>query len=93
MFDQTFVDGTQKTKKPFTVLLSLLLQAGVLGVLVLIPLIWTQTLPSAQLKSMLVAPPPPQETRLALKRAKKAPATRVCLNLKECKIMCCTYGS
>ena len=28
MFDQTFVDGTQKTKKPFTVLLSLLLQIG-----------------------------------------------------------------
>jgi len=59
MFEQTFVDGTTKTKKPYTVLASLLLQLGIIGVAILIPLIYTQTLPSAQLKSMLVAPPPP----------------------------------
>ena len=59
MFEQTFVDGTQKTKKPFTILLSLALQVGLIGVAILIPLIYTQTLPNAQLKSMLVAPPPP----------------------------------
>ncbi len=59
MFDQTFVDGTTKTKKPYTILLSLLLQIGVIVVLILIPLIYTQTLPTAQLKSMLVAPAPP----------------------------------
>jgi protein TonB len=59
MFEQTFVDGTQKTKKGYTVLLSLLMQIAAIGILILIPLIYTQTLPSAQLKSMLVAPPPP----------------------------------
>jgi protein TonB len=59
MFDQTFVDGTTKTRKPYTILLSLLLQVGAICVLILIPLIYTQTLPSAQLKSMLVAPAPP----------------------------------
>lgn len=59
MFEQTFVDGTQKTKKKYTVLLSLMLQMGLIGVAILIPLIYTQTLPNAQLKSMLVAPAPP----------------------------------
>ena len=63
MFDQTFVDGTQKTKKPFTIVVSLLLQIGVIGILILIPLIYTEALPSAQLKSMLVAPPPPPPPR------------------------------
>src|SRR5579883_2996412 len=59
MFEQTFVDGTQKTRKPYTVALSFILQAIAVGILILIPLIYTETLPSAQLKSMLVAPPPP----------------------------------
>ena len=66
MFEQTFVDGTQKTKKPYTVLLSLGLQIGVIGILILIPLIYTQTLPNAQLKSMLLAPPPPPRHRRRL---------------------------
>ena len=38
MFDQTFVDGTQKTKKPYTILLSLLMQVGLIGIAILIPL-------------------------------------------------------
>jgi protein TonB len=59
MFDQTFVDGTQKTKNKYTIALSLLLQCAIIGVLILIPLIYTETLPTAQLKSMLVAPAPP----------------------------------
>jgi TonB family protein len=63
MFDQTFVDGTQKTKKPYTILLSLCLQVGLIGIAILIPLIYTQTLPNAQLKSMLVAPPPPPKPK------------------------------
>lgn len=58
MFDQTFVDGTQK-KKPYSIIVSLFLQIAAIGILILIPLIYTQTLPSAQLKSMLVAPAPP----------------------------------
>ncbi len=59
MFDQTFVDGTQQTKKPLTLSLSILMQLFVLSVLLLIPLIYTETLPAAVLKSLLVAPPPP----------------------------------
>src|SRR5882724_6328895 len=59
MFEQTFVDGTAKTHKPWTVLLSFLGQVGLICVLILIPLIFTDTLPRAQLTSFLVAPPPP----------------------------------
>ena len=47
MFDQTFVDGTAKTRKPWTVLLSFLGQCALIGVVILIPLIFTDTLPRA----------------------------------------------
>ena len=59
MFEQTFVDGTVKTNKGWTVILSFGLQIIAVGVLVLIPLIYTDTLPKATLTSFLVAPPPP----------------------------------
>src|ERR1700716_3955017 len=59
MFEQTFVEGTAKTSKPWTVMLSFLGQCALITVAVLIPLIYTDTLPRAQLTSFLVAPPPP----------------------------------
>jgi protein TonB len=59
MFEQTFVDGTGRTKTPFTVMLSFLLQCLLIGIAILIPLIYTDTLPRTQLTSFLVAPPPP----------------------------------
>src|SRR5437660_5669895 len=59
MFEQTFVDGTVKTHKSWTVVLSFMGQVGVIIVFILIPLIYTDTLPRAQLTSFLVAPPPP----------------------------------
>src|SRR5207248_5192939 len=58
MFEQTFV-GEAKTRKPWTVFLSFLVQTLFIGVLILIPLIYTDTLPRAQLTSFLTAPPPP----------------------------------
>lgn len=58
MFEQTFV-AEGKTKKPFTVFLSFLIQVVLIIVLVLIPLIFTDSLPQTQLTSFLVAPPPP----------------------------------
>ncbi len=61
MFDQTFVEGRQKTKKPYTIVFSLLVQISTICVLILIPLVYTEALPNAQLKSMLVAPPPPPQ--------------------------------
>ncbi|MCL6547098.1 MAG: energy transducer TonB, partial [Bryobacteraceae bacterium] len=59
MFEQSFVEGAGKTKTPFTVFLSFLLQCLLIAIAILIPLIYTETLPSTQLTSFLVAPPPP----------------------------------
>lgn len=59
MFEQTFVDGQGKTNKPFAVFVSFVMQTLMIIVLILIPLIYTDTLPKAQLTSFLVAPPPP----------------------------------
>lgn len=59
MFEQSLVDGKGKTSQPWTVIVSFLSQMGLLAILVIIPLIYTDSLPKAQLTSFLVAPPPP----------------------------------
>ncbi len=59
MFSQTFVDNVQKPKEPLAFALSVLLETCALGLLILIPLIYTDALPSAQLKSLLTAPRTP----------------------------------
>lgn len=59
MFDQTFVNGLEQTRKPATLALSLLMQVVTVAVLAAIPLVYTQTLPIAQLRNLIVAPPQP----------------------------------
>jgi periplasmic protein TonB len=59
MFEQTFVEGVGQTRSPWTVALSFFIQMILVGLLILVPLIYTDTLPRAQLTSFLVAPPPP----------------------------------
>lgn len=59
MFNQTFVDGTQKTNKTYSIVLSSILQATAICLLILTPLLYTQILPGARLKSILTAPRPP----------------------------------
>jgi protein TonB len=59
MFEQTFVDGTGKTNKPWTTMVGFILEALVVGFLVLLPMIWTDVLPNGTLKAFLTAPPPP----------------------------------
>ena len=59
MFEQTFVDDQGGTNKSWTVLLSTLLQCLLIGILILIPLIFTEALPKTTLTSFLMAPPPP----------------------------------
>ena len=51
MFDQTFVDGVGKTHKSWTVMLSFVVQIGAIIVMIIIPLIYTDVLPKAQLTS------------------------------------------
>jgi protein TonB len=59
MFEQTFVDGTGKTKKSWTVTLAFTLEIVAICVAILIPLIYTEALPKTQLTAFLTAPPPP----------------------------------
>ncbi len=75
MFNQTFIDATEKTKKPFTVLLSLLMQLLAISLLILIPLVYTQALPSAQLKGQIVAPAAPRPAPPGLPASKVAAVT------------------
>ena len=60
MFDQLVVSGDmQKTHKPWAVTLSAIVQTVILGVMILIPLIYTEALPKGMLNTFLVAPAPP----------------------------------
>jgi len=59
MFEQTFVEGTGKTNKSWTVLVSFIGQIVLIIVAVILPLIYTDVLPATTLQSFLVAPPPP----------------------------------
>lgn len=61
MFEDSLLESGNRLRKrsPWTTALSFLLQVGLLGVLVLIPLIYTDALPKQQLMTFLVAPPPP----------------------------------
>ncbi|MGA2146057.1 MAG: energy transducer TonB [Bryobacteraceae bacterium] len=58
MFEQTFVQ-TGKTNKGWTVMVSLIVQCLLLVVAVILPMVYFDVLPAAQLSSFLVAPPPP----------------------------------
>lgn len=59
MFEQTFVDGVGKTNKSWTVVVSFVGQIVLITVAVILPLIYTEVLPTTTLQSFLVAPPPP----------------------------------
>jgi len=61
MFEEMVVSSptSKKTNKPWTVVVSMLIQISLVGILILIPLIYTEALPKAMLSTMLVAPPPP----------------------------------
>jgi len=61
MFEDSLIESGNKlkTKRLSTTILSFLLQVGLIGILILIPLIYTDALPKTQLMTFLVAPPPP----------------------------------
>ena len=61
MFEDSLIEsgGKLKTKRGATTLFSFVLQMVLLGVLILIPLLYTEALPKQQLMTFLVAPPPP----------------------------------
>ena len=59
MFEQSLLEAGGRTRKATTVLISTLVQSGMVFVGVIIPMIYFDTLPGVQLSSFLVPPPPP----------------------------------
>jgi protein TonB len=61
MFEDSLLEsgGKFKTKRGATTTIAVIAQIALIGVLVLIPLIYTEALPKQQLMTFLVAPPPP----------------------------------
>jgi len=73
MFEQTFIQEAAHDKKRYTVLVGLLLQIGTLATLIVLPLVYTQVLPQAHLRSVFAAPSPPPP---ALSKAPPTPDAR-----------------
>src|ERR1700732_4562444 len=77
MFDQLVVSSAHPTHthKSWTVALSAIVQSIILGILILIPLIYTEALPKGMLNTFLVAPapPPPPPPPAAPVKAVRAP--------------------
>jgi protein TonB len=61
MFEDSLIEsgGKLRTKRGMTTTLSFVFQIALVGILVLIPLLFTEALPKTQLMTFLVAPPPP----------------------------------
>ncbi|HXZ41517.1 MAG TPA: energy transducer TonB [Terriglobales bacterium] len=61
MFEDSLIEsgGRLRTKRGMTTAASFVFQAALVGILVLIPLLFTEALPKTQLMTFLVAPPPP----------------------------------
>jgi periplasmic protein TonB len=61
MFEDSLIEsgGRLKTKRGVTTVFSFGLQVALVGILVLLPLLFTEALPKTQLMTFLVAPPPP----------------------------------
>ena len=61
MFEDSLLEsgGRLRTKRGVTTAFSMVLQVFLIGLLVLIPLLFTEALPKQQLMTFLVAPPPP----------------------------------
>lgn len=61
MFEDSLIEsgGKLKTKRGRTSAVAFIIEAAIVGVMILIPLIFTEALPRTQLMTFLVAPPPP----------------------------------
>jgi protein TonB len=61
MFEDSLIESGNKlkTKRGMTTSVTFILEAILVGIMVLIPLLFTEALPKAQLLTGLVAPPPP----------------------------------
>ena len=89
MFEDSLIEsgGKLKTKRGIWTFFSFILEAVLVGVLVLIPLLFTEALPKTQLMTFLVAPPPPPPPAAAPTLAEAGKSSRLatirCFELKE----------
>ena len=67
MFEQSFV-ATAKTRKMGTVFVSFAVQTILVVIGILIPMIYFDALPTAQLRSLLLSPPPLPPTPSRVRR-------------------------
>ena len=82
MFEDSLIESGGRIKRSkWTTFVSFFLQSILVGVLILIPLIYTEALPKQQLMTFLVAPPPPPPPppppAAAPVRVQRAPETEV----------------
>jgi protein TonB len=61
LFDSVLLEtnGAQRHRRTFSAILSFIVQCMVVGVLLIVPLMFTDVLPQQQLLTFLMAPPPP----------------------------------
>src|ERR1700730_10915758 len=61
MFEKSLLDYSEsgKTNKRFTVAFSLLLQTIAVGIMIVMPLMYAEALPTIHLMTLLMTPPPP----------------------------------
>jgi len=78
MFHQLVISDARRirTQKPWTVAISAVAQAAGVAILILAPLLYTEALPNAMLRMMIVAPPPPAPVFPA-PQARNRPRVRV----------------
>jgi len=59
LFSDSLLDSPEKKRRTWSTMFSFSFQCVLLGLLVILPLMFTEALPKAQLLTFLVAPPPP----------------------------------
>jgi protein TonB len=77
MFEDSLLDyaGRGKTKSPLTIAISLMLQTIAVGIVMLIPLIYTEALPRQKMFGFLVEPPAPHPPPAAPPKVRLASRT------------------
>ena len=88
MFDQTFVDARAKTRRPWTVAVSLVLQTGLVAIAFLAPLVRVAVIERPENVSALLPPqlpgdPPEPETKPWLAQC---PPPGLCFVRWDCKL-------
>ena len=73
MFEDSLLEsgGRLKTRRGRTTTFAIILEIALIGVMVLLPLIFTEALPKQQLMTFLVAPPPPPPAAAPVKIVKQ----------------------